>query len=415
MKYLALEPQSEYRIGYQHLIKEQNIKHVFDLVRSGRCSSRAELVRAMHLSATTISALVEELQARGLILETGPSLTSLPGRRPMKLRLNHAGRQLAMFSLNRRGVRFTLFDLGCRVIENFFVDHPMDQIAASDPEGGYAKLFEDVLLRRSARFDPSNAVVIGVSYPGIYLADEQIFSIRAAMDVSFSEASMRDLQEQIGVPIFLGNTSMCLSYAEKKHIDAALDGEDVTRDLIFINICDGVGAGIISQGSIMTGPYSTAGEFGHISIDLHGRLCSCGNCGCLEQYVNQNAILRDVCAACAEAGEERPGCFADLAGSYDSSPAVRRVLDNVAEKLAIGIFTMMCATGIRRIVIGGGIEILGEGFLNRLRSCIQFRHMLTRHMQMSYACAGSDGDSIGLAHYFLDKVYSITLPDGQNG
>ena len=78
MKYLALETQLDQRVGYQQFIKEQNIKRVFDLVRSGRCASRAELVRTMHLSATTISALVEELHEDGLVIETGPTLTSTP-------------------------------------------------------------------------------------------------------------------------------------------------------------------------------------------------------------------------------------------------------------------------------------------------------------------------------------------------
>ena len=75
MKYLALNAQNGQRVNYQQYIKEQNIKRVFDLVRCGRCASRAELVRTMRLSATTISALVEELQEAGLIIETGPTLT----------------------------------------------------------------------------------------------------------------------------------------------------------------------------------------------------------------------------------------------------------------------------------------------------------------------------------------------------
>lgn len=412
MKFLDIARPVVQRSSYQHLIKEQNIKHAFDLIRSGRCASRADLVRVMHLSATTVSALVEELQEKGLIAETGLSLTSLPGRRPMKLRICGEQHQLAMFSLNRRGVRYTLFDLNCRIIERFFIEHPMDEIQALDNDGGYAKLFESILYERAKHFDPQKAIVIGVSYPGIYLADEAVFSIRAAMDVSFAESSMQSLAERTGVPVFLGNTSMCMAYAEKKQIDANVPDERAAQDLIFINICDGAGAGIISQGSIMTGPYSTAGEFGHISIDFHGRPCSCGNLGCLEQYVNQNAIIREMHAAFTAAGETPPSCLKEIEGLYESSDIARKVLDDVAEKLAIGIFTMMCATGIRRIIIGGGIENLGDGFLERLRACPQFRHMLSRHMEMSYAQTSSDGDSLGLAHYFLDKVYAITQPGG---
>lgn len=411
MKYLSLEPQSEHRVGYQQRIKEQNIKRVFDLVRGGKCASRAELVRTMHLSATTVSALVDELQAKGLILEIGPSMTPLPGRRPMKLRLNNGGHQLAVFSLSRRGVRFSLYDLGCRVLESFFVEHPSGASGKKDSGEDYSALFEDVLLRRSACFDKASALVIGVSFPGIYLEEERAFYVETAMNVSFSENSMRVLEKRLGIPIFLANVSMCHAYAEKKLLDSFLSPEDETQDLIFINICDGVGAGILSNGNILTGPYNTAGEFGHISIDFHGSLCTCGNRGCLENYVNQNAIYASVVQACSAASEPVPENFSALKGIYERSPAARRVLDDVAEKLGIGIYTMICATGIRRIVVGGGIEVLGEGFLEHLRSCTSKHHHLTRHMSMSYACASADGDSAGLAHYFLDKAYSITIQE----
>ena len=65
MKYLPLETASPGRPGYQQQVKEANIKRIFDLVRSGKCESRAQLVRAMQLSATSVSVLVEELTARG--------------------------------------------------------------------------------------------------------------------------------------------------------------------------------------------------------------------------------------------------------------------------------------------------------------------------------------------------------------
>lgn len=149
MKYLSLEHHGEMHASYQQMVKEQNIKRVFDLVRCGRCASRAELARTIFLSATTTSALVEELTRRDLILETGFGFTALPGRRPMKLRLNRGGRQIAIFSLSRKGVRFDLLDLSCTVIESLFVEHPVGEEAASSEKGeNYAQIFEDILLNR---------------------------------------------------------------------------------------------------------------------------------------------------------------------------------------------------------------------------------------------------------------------------
>lgn len=410
MKYLSLDRSNDHRLGYQQLIKEKNIKRVFDLVRGGRCSSRAELVRAMHLSATTVSALVEELVSEDLLLETGPTLTSLPGRRPMSLRLNAAGRQMAVFSLSRRGARFTLMDLSCKPLETFFVEHPVSDRQPMDSGEEYARLFEDALTRRSRLFDRDRALMVGVSFPGIRIEEEQAFSVRTAMSISFSEASMRVLERRLGVPLFLGNVSMCLAYAEKKNLDALTDGAEETRDLIFINVCDGVGAGIISEGAILTGPYNTAGEFGHFSVDMHGLPCVCGNRGCLEQYVNLNAILRSAAEACGQCGVPAPQTFSELAERAADLEAVRGVLETAAERLAFGIYTLICATGIRRVVLGGGIELLGPDFLQMVSEHVLSRSLLTRHMRMSYARSGPEGDSVGIAQYFLDKAYTITLP-----
>ena len=61
MKYLPLDAVGTGRVGYQQQVKEANIKRIFDLVRSGKCKSRAELVRMMQLSATSVSAHVEAI------------------------------------------------------------------------------------------------------------------------------------------------------------------------------------------------------------------------------------------------------------------------------------------------------------------------------------------------------------------
>ena len=412
MKYLSLEAPSDQRHGYQQFIREKNIKHVFDLVRGGQCASRAELVRTMRLSATTVSALVEELVELGLIIESGPTLTSQPGRRPMSLRLNSAGRQLPVFSLSRRGVRYTLLDMQCKAIESFFVDYPVGEANVPDSGDDYARLFEEILLKRSQHFDRSLAIVVCVTFPGIYIEEQQAFSVRTAMNISFSEASMRRFESRLGVPLFLANVSMCLAYAEKKCLGALCDGGEEARDLIFINVCDGVGAGIISEGAILTGPYNTAGEFGHVSVDFRGKTCACGNRGCLEQYVNLNAILKSAAEACEQAGVDAPKTFEELAARADSLKPVAGVLDEAANLLACGIYTMMCTTGIRRVVIGGGIEALGEGFLQKVYKQVRSRPTLTGHMSLSYARSGPDGESVGIAQYFLDKAYTITLPGG---
>ena len=408
MKYLPLDNAGVSRTGYQQQVKEANIKRIFDLVRSGKCKSRAELVRMMNLSATSVSVLVEELAARDLINETGPTQTSLPGRRPISLRLNSDSHQLVVFTLLREGVRYTLLNLECKVLESKFFPLDAASLNANDAGDSYAELFEDILNRHSRRFSRRRALVVGINYPGIYLESDRLFRNTSALGVDFSEDAMRRLRDRIGLPLYLFNTTKSLAYAEKKHLDAANPDHPETKDLVFVEIHDRISCAIISQGTIYTGPYHMAGELGHMTIDYQGRPCFCGNTGCLERYVNQVAILEDARTACDAAGLEAPATLEALAQRYPVEPALNAAVMNSAHMLASGVYSILCSSGMRRVVLGGGIEVLGEPFLQELHRALCTRSVLIRHLDLSYAQAGPDAESLGLAQYFLDKQYTIT-------
>ncbi len=409
MKYLALETFGHSRIGYQQQVKEANIKRIFDLVRSGKCKSRAELVRMMHLSATSVSVLVEELAARGLISETGPAQTTLPGRRPISLRLNGDERQIAVFTLLREGVRYTLLNLDCRAIESRLFPLDAATLSADDAGEAYAAAIEDILTHRARHFSKRKALVVGVCYPGLHMIGEDIFHNRTSLGINFSEGAMRGLRDRIGLSIYLFNAAKSLGYAEKKHLDALNPDEPETLDMVFVDIHERISCALIANGSLYSGPYNVAGELGHISIDSDGRPCSCGNRGCLERYVNQSAILEDARAACEKVGLEPPASLEELGKRYPGEPELNAAVMNSARLLATGLYSILCTSGMRRIVLGGGIEALGEPFLREVYRNLMIRNVLIRHLELSYAQAGPDAESVGLAQYFLDKVYTITM------
>ncbi len=408
MKYLALDTAGVSRAGYQQQVKEGNIKHIFDLVRSGRCKSRADLVRSMQLSATSVSVLVEELAERGLITEIGPAQTSLPGRRPISLRLNADGFQIAVFTLRREGVKYALLNLECQVLETDFYPFPSDQLPSEDAGDDYAALFEDILTHRSERFDRRRALAIGVNFPGVHSLLEKRLMNQTALGLNVSEASMERLRDKIGVPVYLFNDTKSLAYAEKKILDTASPEAGETLDMVFVEIHDRISCALIARGDIYTGPFDAAGEIGHFTIDYQGRPCHCGNRGCLERYVNRQAILEDARKAAEAAGIQPPETRAELARRYPFEEPLNASVMRSAQLLAFGLYGVLCSSGMRRIVLGGGVEILGEPFLEELRRALFTRSVLIRHLDISYAQAGPDAESIGLAQYFLDKQYTIT-------
>ena len=409
MKYLSRDRSGAGHSGYQQQVKEANIKRIFDLVRGGKCKSRAEIVRTMNLSATSVSVLVEELAERGLIDETGPALTTQPGRRPISLRLNADAHQLAIFAIRPRGVRFTLLNLDCEVIESGF--YPMDLKELTDDTAGeaYTRLFLDILRHRSKRYDPDRALMVGISFPGTYIECDHVFNTVFALGFSLKEDDMRRFQQRVDLPVYLLNSTRGMAYAEMNFLNAARnDGKEI-QDLVFVQIQESVHCALITGGDIFTGPYNVAGVIGHFTVDYKGRPCRCGNTGCLRQYVNMNAILADAQQAAREAGIEPPETFEALAERYADEPALLAVVKQAAELLSFGLYNIMCSSGMRRIALGGGITALGKVFLDEVYRALCRRTLLIRSLDLSYAQAGPDAECIGIARHFLDKVYTITM------
>ena len=409
MFYFAGEPEKHAGLAYQQKVKEKNIKRIFDFLRSGECESRAELVRAMELSATSVSALVEELESRKFLKESGLKRTAQPGRRPVRLKFNENAKHIVTFTISRRGICYTLLNLRCKVLESLSLKCEPAICVDGDAGPYYAERFLDILNNHARMFDPDRTICVGISIPGLYRPATQVFSMKTSIGLQFSRQSMVDFERQLGIRVCLVNTTVCQGYAEKKHLDNARKGAGQVRDMIYVHVNDGVGASIIYNGDIYSGSFNTAGEIGHMSIDFRGRPCACGNRGCLERYVSLDAILDDARKTCLAEGIDPPETFDAFSTRYPESPAMAKVVRDAAEYLACGIHNMMCATGIQRIVLGGGVEILGEPFLESLRESVQIRSALfCDNLNLTYAGVGSGADGEGFAHCFLDKVYTIT-------
>ena len=402
----------------QQAIKEENLKRIFlELHKQGEMT-RVQLARATHLSTTTMSALVDELVHLGLFFETGPAKTDHIGRKPINLRIRPDSRQLPVFALDRWGAQFVVYDLNLQPMETLFFAHASDQYGGyedddpdsdGNPDTGedYANLMKGA-LKKSRVFDPKKAIAVCVTSPGIFVQEKDAFSL-SALHVSFSRTVMLELEKQIGVPMFFGNSSMAHAYGEKKSMDAS--GDEV-RDLMYIYVRDGVGAGILCGGDLFLGAEDTAGEIGHVTINAEGKRCVCGNRGCLEQYVNMDAIEERARRAMSDGEAGDRVTLESIGKAYESGhAAVVRVVDDIAEKLFRGIYSAICLTGIKRIVIGGGIERLGEGFLRKLRSFTEENggRMLMRNVTIDYTRSGVSSDALGIASYFLDKIFSITI------
>lgn len=158
------------------------------------------------------------------------------------------------------------------------------------------------------------------------------------------------IEEKFGLPVRLYNDANAAAVAE--WLWGAGAG---TQNMIYITVSTGIGAGIISDGRLITGKDGSAGEFGHMSIDWNGPPCRCGNRGCLENYASGTAIentARDMLAT-AENTELTAKAISEAALAGDTTCA--KMIEQAGAYLGVGAANLIYLFNPEVIVFGGGV------------------------------------------------------------
>ncbi len=342
----------------QKIIKENNIKRIFNLVRKNRGISRAELAGRTGLSPTTVSSLVDVLMVQGLIVESGPADISTIGRKPIMLEINPGGGLFVCVDLRKKGYNLGLFNLESKVETEEFI-----------PLGNYDELGGSLLKNIDNIFDKcgygkDKMLGICIGAPGIIDRVKKRILSSTVLPVNESNDFM-DVLERAYPEIFIEvvNESSLSAYAEKEYMKSP------DRDnLIYIDIHEGIGAGIIINGDIYEGSGYLAGEFGHISVDVNGPVCGCGARGCLEVLANIPALIKAV-------EKTKPGGdypiekdenekFRYIRSEYLSKKRFSAEIEKQAEYVAYGINNAINLLDPGAVVIGGTAGRLGKDFLD---------------------------------------------------
>lgn len=167
------------------------------------------------------------------------------------------------------------------------------------------------------------------------------------------------LEETFGVPVAVENDANAGAVAE--WLFGAGRG---ARDLAFLTMGTGVGAGLILEGRLHRGARSLAGEVGHHAIVPDGRPCGCGKRGCLEAYTSGSGIAGRLAAVWPE-GPRTAKEVVERARGGDAR--ARAFLEETADYLARGLANLVFIVDVRRIVLGTIVVGAGALILDPLR------------------------------------------------
>lgn len=155
-----------------------------------------------------------------------------------------------------------------------------------------------------------------------------------------------DLAHILQRPVMVENDALAAAYGEYKlHPDAA-------SSLIYVGLGTGVGGGLIVNHQPFTGHHGYAMEIGHLIVEPEGRLCGCGNRGCMEQYASASGVSVSYHAATGKKLEA--DAIAQLAQSNDLNAIAAYAL--AGDALAQALAHILKVVDIKLVVIGGGMS-----------------------------------------------------------
>jgi predicted NBD/HSP70 family sugar kinase len=254
-----------------------NREIVLQLIHARQPISRADLARVSGLQRSTVSQIIEQLIRERWIREG--AIAQLPrGRRPTMLVLNDDLVVLAA-DIHPRQVTVAMIDLNGRLLSRSTL--PL----GSDPSKSVAGMI-DCMQRIRDSYPKKSLEGIGISVPG--RVDKESHCLIFAPNLKWPKYDIKQVVERrMGLPTEMENAATACLMSELWF--GRMDG---VRDAVLITVSEGIGAGILANGQIISGRHGMAGEFGHISIDPAGPRCACKQIGCWEVFGSCNAALR---------------------------------------------------------------------------------------------------------------------------
>jgi predicted NBD/HSP70 family sugar kinase len=339
-------------------IRNINRQIVLNYVREREPISRAEIARETALQRSTVSAIVDVLQADGLIEEVGEG-ESTGGRPPTLLRLRSAGAIAIGVAITPTTTILATSDLAGRVLKqeefgtDFDYDRTLKELIGS---------IDEIL-----KHNPGTIEGVGISLPG--LIDP---STGTAIYVPYFKWRDIPIAQQVssavGLPVTIDNDANAVALAELWFGRPEVSG---ARDFILVLAAEGVGTGIVFDGQIYRGERGAAGEFGHMIIGTHAPVpCSCGNRDCWEAFSSERATVARYQSLTGRKSADlsfKEIVDRALAGEADAEKCLREM----ALCLGIGISNLVVGFSPEAVVVGGEITRAWRLIEDDLRTTIE--------------------------------------------
>ena len=372
--------------------------------------SRADIARLTELTRTSVSDLVGDAIAEGLVEEVGRGPSS-GGKAPILVQVVENAKVVIGLDLGEQAFAGALVDLRGGILRRIDVPVP-----SRDGEAALAAV-ERLVDELVAAAPEGRLLGIGVGTPG--LVDTADGEIKWAVNLDWQNLPLGHiLNERTGLPTFVANDSRAAAMGEY-----LFDVKRRAPNLVAIKIGHGIGAGIVLGGELFEGDGFGAGEIGHTSVVDDGVECRCGRFGCLETVASSRAVVAQAQEAAERdpqgelarrlaraASEGREPTVEDVAQAVRAGDEeARRIAAAAGRWLGRAVAALIGTLDVRHVVLLGNVTHLGDPWLDAVRDEAGRRALtlLSRETRIEVGGAAEDTVLLGASALLMTRELGL--------
>ena len=262
-------------------LTEMNRSAIVRILQQKVCS-RADIARMTGLTQASVTKITAVLIEMGIVSEVG-IIKGNGNRRSIGLRLNAEDKLVIGIKFSRQMFTVGVFDISGRMYKIRQTEFELSQ----EPGKVIGMMKKQIheLLRKNP-----NTVAIGMAVPGPFFREKGRIAVITDLpgwrDVNF----VSEFSDEFNKPVFIEQDANAGAMAEWWFGDHSRP----VATLAYLLAGEGIGSGVVDNGTLLLGTKGVASEIGHMSVDVNGPRCECGNCGCLELYCSATQMIKRV-------------------------------------------------------------------------------------------------------------------------
>lgn len=371
--------------------------------------TRSNIAALTHLSLPSVTNLLQQLRTEGLLHSARNSTP--PSRREILVHPGSDKLKAVALHITRRQVSSAIVSADGRVDNEEHTPLP-----AANNGAQLLETISNAVRAALRRTKPSGVRGVGIAMAGSVRQrsiSENFPTISAWSDVNVAEK----ISAQHRLPCYVDNDTLAETLAEA-HYGLAKG----SINAVFLHYGWGLQLGMILNSELYRGR-DHCGEFGHMRVNRHGPICSCGNSGCLEAACSIGAVIRTITHSIDQGavskvlelanGDLRLITWEHIVQSAEGGDVLAfNVLRNAIELLANGLGSVIHLLDPELVILGGKIASLPSCLIEdfRTRILLQLQIPVRHQLRIAVSDLGPRGGLIGAAALVFESIFSETRP-----